>query len=973
MSQSGLVDESQLNEDGTVNNLLDYYKIDVNSPDEILSSVDKIRLLKMNASATPLNKQDREGNTLLHVLMIVIIKLNHIGTSQEYENYDDYKHFRNNLMKLVDEIIKLPKQRRLIQEHALNIGLNLKNNYVSVSEEDGDSYLMGATPLYYSLFLHQEVVERTASSIIDCGTEINVGLNLTMDGSTQTVLQYLCAEFRDGNEAVLNIINKILDDNMEYQEGDATGLNLSYADRDQKTALVYICEIEFESQVLVLNKFLKYTAEDLGLNKQDVYGNTALITLCKSLMYNNNILGYDGIREVLNTFIEKYSGEELGLNKKDKLPVEEEDEEYEEGQVEADGNTALIYLCMIKDERIEPYILKFLEKFTVEEMDLSYKNAPYGGEPISALIAAQNNNHMRAVEKINQMLSGKDTTLKRVDVDTINYYCMKQTNKYIQTYLDIGDHPIMTDEENREFNTIQMTRGKMLLDMPEPNYALPTLFNILFMNHDVMYKDLIYDHIKVNIKSSRGIDYGGVKREFNTYVGNQYEAMINDNTDEYDIRKYDKYIDRGSLLLNMDELYKNEHLYKRLNTFLLYYIWRNNTINYRLNISLRDIIKIFMSIPGAGFEDPTILMDEPFYKYVGAAIFGIQLDKERSGEKEEKEERKEEVLIQEEKEETGAGAGAGTGAQTGGSVEYTKENKVTIEEILDDKEKSLILLWMFATYYDTKENIIVKSFEQDYNNTGGSFYFNPDEDGDYVIIDQIKEWKVSNQAKKLDFLQLYSDCIHNLKEPSSYLKNRKDTGIEWKNMMYVPLLTFYRILNKEQQITDEIIEEFINNQLVINLKTVNPEYGRLEDIILSILRNYKKGISEELLKELEMKYPTQGDFFKDLLQFWSGSRRLDEKQKYTIDSKVLDEKQTFVSHTCFFGFDVNTGYMKDLNKDDVLLALTSSFGGEMTLAGGGRRSVGMANRDMERRTRGTRKGTRRRTKKSKRTRGTKRK
>jgi hypothetical protein len=920
-----------------VKNILMYYKLNLernpDDPDFIKNYNDDILKIKyLFYYDIALSAQTENGNTLLHTIMFYIYQL-------QFKKIESLNIVKEKLYEILNLILDLAGNS--VVQSAEFIGLNLVGPKYEGDDKISKKFYKGTTPIVCVFLLGINRIESIALKILNLGTPTQfgsvpyLGLDITFGKKNQTLLQFLCELYHEQ----IKVIRKLLTFSAER-------LNLKNIDKDGATAFMTACDFldkdyeesteEIPSFLVVINDFLTNDNLDgkLFLKHVDTLNRSAFMYFCISVRDMPSKVDDIYFNSIMNNFL-TYTASTLKLDVKEKVESDEELEESEvsEDTVYVDGNTPLIYLCQVKNKNIEPYILKMLDIYKPDELDLFYENNQFNQPPISALIEAEKSGLTKVVQKIKELAGEHRITEK-------NYLCPKQRNRHIQKLFDIGDNPVLTDAENQFLRM----NPEIRIQISTRDEALAMIINLLLENSNLLYLNLELGHLNVNITSERGQDVGGVRREFFTLLSQQFEDYINDNN-KYKLEDHIATINRNRLIVGLETINTHLDIKKQLLNYVLLILWKTNLGNYRTNVSLRDIVmelsdyksKLKLdenALERINFNDPTELVDDDLYKYIGAGIFGIMLDKDSSSSsgagagagapRESQEEKKEEAQVQEEK------SGEPTAPTDASTTTYTKSNKITMKEILSNERNKKILLWMYATYFDaTKEadkETYIRSFRDNYENYGGSYYFSPDEDGDYAVMDDMDAYKVSNNVEQFIIPSLYLECFNNMRQKDKY-----------GNLMpleKIPILSLYRVFNKVQILTEDVIEEFIKNNLESYLELTSEEYKPLQDHIISIIRDYSTDISPELLAELREKYPTQDAFLKDLFQYWSGSQVFDRTKKYKITPRRMGPDQTFNSHTCFYDIDVHAAAMKGLSKNDVLLALSSSFGGGMTLAGG---------------------------------------
>lgn len=466
-----------------------------------------------------------------------------------------------------------------------------------------------------------------------------------------------------------------------------------------------------------------------------------------------------------------------------------------------------------------------------------------------------------------------------------------------------------------------------------PSGGVPIIFNttrenmfssvIKELNIRNNFENLLLEE-KVNFRIDAGVDMGGVKREVYTKLANElarftkinlkedmnitpetecdearrtlvndYKQLIEDiNVRQIINLSYDtakvrtKYPESLETTIE-EELQKIKvpigiRILQTSFTKLLHILYETKNLGYRANISMKELFAI---VEQAEY-DFTRDINPDLYKLICMALF-----------------------------------------------EMTEEHADYFLE-LEDAKKAVI--WMYISALDDAN--YVANFKQQYAaDKGKAFYFgrmglpesirpeeSEEDEDDMTVIEQYKEYSeryVYNGVLDID------EIIHNI-------------------FATTDLFMLYYILNPEVELSPEQIEGFITNNLRFDTFTTSyvpegyiPLKQETKTKVLNMIRDYKTGLSEAKIQEIQAIFPTQDDFLKKLFFFWSGSPIINTNKMYAITRTNTDRPYLFNSHTCFYWLELNERTVDGKSQDEFMDAIIASISGEggFNLAGGRRR------------------------------------
>jgi surface protein len=259
---------------------------------------------------------------------------------------------------------------------------------------------------------------------------------------------------------------------------------------------------------------------------------------------------------------------------------------------------------------------------------------------------------------------------------------------------------------------------------------------------------------------------------------------------------------------------------------------------------------------------------------------------------------------------------------------YKRINSLKLSDLEADDDKMEGLIWMWCILFDSYKTGFSKgTYELFMNlihtNKGKELF---DEDSDYNMKYMYEDYqsKINSESMKYYNFKLGFDLLF------KYINN----SLVQSKRNILDLSIIYNYFDKTTDFSEEKINEFIEK---ITWGKDIPEILKMK--IIRLLRNYEDGISESLKEKIKKKYPTQSDFFRQVLFWWSGSFRINyeaTKEGYTI--KRTDVLQYFWPHACFNGLDVNPKFISDnLNTYDKFVAeFVETITNYVNKSGGGR-------------------------------------
>jgi hypothetical protein len=374
------------------------------------------------------------------------------------------------------------------------------------------------------------------------------------------------------------------------------------------------------------------------------------------------------------------------------------------------------------------------------------------------------------------------------------------------------------------------------------------------------YKSFLNADLNIYIRNERGVDAGGITRELYYEFGNQMKKILEP---EYPIEELFTTNTKNIKFANIYSK-KREMVIEELPTYiakLMSILPISNITNYNFGITLQDIIAY-----------TTLDVPHDVYYYVGIGIFGM--------------------------------------------------SHTDISEILKNPTKRKIFLWIYAKYFDEQDERHLMTFMRSYKERKAIEYFEPDEDGEYIIIEQIKEYIEFRKLHKINWTVLI-----NLLKPY---------------MGGLHIFSLYRALNRNPHITPDEIEYFINNQL--HFKNIPP---KMKTHILELLRGDYSKIVSSLLVEMREVYKNHSDFLKSLFQYWWASSRILMEEQYYING--VDKMNTYIrTHTCSFELEINR-IIK--TKNELLRHIFNTINDKMTMTIRGGRRMTRKRRQRKHRTR----------------------
>lgn len=218
-----------------------------------------------------------------------------------------------------------------------------------------------------------------------------------------------------------------------------------------------------------------------------------------------------------------------------------------------------------------------------------------------------------------------------------------------------------------------------------------------------------------------------------------------------------------------------------------------------------------------------------------------------------------------------------------------------------------------------------RTFKQRMKRGGGSSEDDDDDDYEMSVLDVIETY----QYKGLyDLTEIYRI----MNEITGYKQGYMDT---------LPnILDVYYLMNPENIVSADDIEFLISHIL---FGGDIPEMFRT--YITGLLRDYTTGLSPEMAASMRERFPTQNEFIKEFLKFWSGVEFVNRGYISAGNTYKINLENSYYggeahqyllnAHTCFYTIGVNMNVFDRLaTPDERLTVIVGSLGGGMNQAGG---------------------------------------